>query len=96
MVPKAHPVHDAPVVEYATAPRTAPVAIAPAPPERSNATPARPEVAPPERTIHVRIGAIEINGAEPPQAPAAPPAAVTPPPGFDDFADLRSYAPWPR
>lgn len=53
-----------------------------------------------ERTVHVRIGAIEIHATEPPSsalvatapAPAAPQAS--PATGFDDFARLRSYAPW--
>jgi len=55
----------------------------------------------PERTVHVRIGAIEIHGVESPAAPpppaplppSTPPATVTA--GFDEFARLRSYAPWP-
>jgi hypothetical protein len=57
----------------------------------------------PERIVHVRIGAIEIHGADAASrtpasvAPAATaPAAVfaSAPGGFDDFAALRSYAPW--
>jgi len=59
----------------------------------------------PERTVHVRIGAIEIYPARAePGSPA--PAALAPTPvatssapasaagGFDDYAALRSYAPW--
>jgi hypothetical protein len=52
--------------------------------------------------VHVRIGAIEIYGADAgagAQTPAAiaPVAAATPASpasGFDDYAALRSYAPW--
>ncbi|HEX7979879.1 MAG TPA: hypothetical protein VF461_14825 [Gemmatimonadaceae bacterium] len=54
-----------------------------------------------ERTVHVRIGAIEIHGAaaQPPAPaaalPAAEPARSAPlTGGFDDYAALRSYAPW--
>jgi hypothetical protein len=100
--PAVRVIPDAPVVEHVIAPRMALVTTAevpPAAPNRHNAFADRTEAAPPERTIHVRIGAIEINGAEPPpQAPASPPpqpAAVTPP-GFDDFVHLRTYAPWAR
>jgi hypothetical protein len=57
----------------------------------------------PERTVHVRIGAIEIYTADnatsasvasvlPAAAPAVPSAA--PAGGFDDYVALRSYAPW--
>jgi hypothetical protein len=51
----------------------------------------------PERPVHVRIGAIEIHAAasEPASTSApAPPPPTTPPGGFDEFARLRSYAPW--
>jgi hypothetical protein len=59
----------------------------------------------PERTVHVRIGAIEIYGADAGiakatpadmsiAAVAAPAANATPPGGFDDYAALRSYTPW--
>ena len=55
----------------------------------------------PERTVHVRIGAIEIHGAAPAAATApASPVAVPARNGhaaadsFDNFARLRSYAPW--
>ena len=56
-----------------------------------------------ERTVHVRIGAIEIHSGESAQAPtAATPApalavaapSASPAGGFDDFTALRSYAPW--
>jgi hypothetical protein len=59
----------------------------------------------PERTVHVRIGAIEIYQARAEPGPPAP-AALAPSPvatfsapasaarGFDDYAALRSYAPW--
>lgn len=58
----------------------------------------------PERTVHVRIGAIEIHGADAAAqqhsvtataAAPAPAALPTPSPGgFDEYAALRSYAPW--
>lgn len=60
----------------------------------------------PERTIHVKIGAIEIvgdDGRSPERGTLEQPSHVaeasratgaTPPAGFDDFAALRSYAPW--
>jgi hypothetical protein len=59
----------------------------------------------PERTVNVRIGAIEIygpdEGADTPKLPPSTPAAVAPSTtaaspggGFDDYAALRSYAPW--
>jgi hypothetical protein len=55
--------------------------------------------------VHVRIGAIEIYGADADAraqtATAIAPAAVATPAspassagGFDDYAALRSYAPW--
>ena len=56
-----------------------------------------------ERTVHVRIGAIEIHSGDSAQAPtAATPApalavasaSASPAGGFDDFTALRSYAPW--
>lgn len=67
---------------------------------------AAPLVSTPERTIHVNIGAIEIIGdegqsaarpaLEPPSQPAESSRASgsTASAGFDDFAALRSYAPW--
>jgi len=65
--------------------------------------PARAEPTP-ERTVHVRIGAIEIFGADTASqqpavaaAPSATASAAAPPSpagGFDDFAALRSYRPW--
>ena len=59
----------------------------------------------PERTVNVRIGAIEIYGADSGVAKgtpsdmsiaavAAPAANATPAGGFDDYMALRSYAPW--
>jgi len=59
----------------------------------------------PERTVNVRIGAIEIYGADAGAAKAtpsdmsiaavaAPAANAAPAGGFDDYAALRSYAPW--
>jgi hypothetical protein len=59
----------------------------------------------PERTVHVRIGAIEIYGPDAglsehtpaaiaPSAVAAPSFPAPPAGGFDDYAALRSYAPW--
>lgn len=74
------------------------VVIEPATPP---AAPAAPRLEPAaERTIHVRIGAIEIHAAQPAAValPPSPPAAAVPevPPaaGFDELAHLRSYAPW--
>jgi hypothetical protein len=54
--------------------------------------------APAERVVQVRIGAIEIHGAEsaPPAAPVSPAAATAPllssPGDFDRYAALRTYA----
>ena len=57
----------------------------------------------PERTVHVRIGAIEITGgsatlsaplAQQTPASAVAHAAPSLSGGFDDFASIRSYAPW--
>ena len=60
--------------------------------------PSEPPVkAPPseERIVQVRIGAIEIHAPAPPPAPAAiPMQRSVPRGGFDEFARLRSYAPW--
>jgi hypothetical protein len=50
-----------------------------------------------ERIVHVRIGTIEIQAANTPPAAAAPPPATSQAraaDAFDDFAPLRSYAPW--
>jgi hypothetical protein len=85
-----------PRVEVAAAPLASAIEPAPTtPPLRSLPDPA------PERVIQVRIGAIEIHAPQPvapaaPLAPSAPATAPPPPPagGFDDFASLRSYAPW--
>lgn len=82
-----------------------PVVVKIEPVERPAAAIASPRAEPlPERTVHVRIGAIEIVGADgsaPQPTVAASPAAVapavaptSPPSGFDDFAALRSYTPW--
>jgi len=91
-------------IESAAVPSDAPAPVAvslePAVSTRAAAS-ARAEPAP-ERTVHVRIGAIEIHGADAaPSAPAtaAPVAAerttnAAPVSGFDDYAALRSYAPW--
>ena len=52
------------------------------------------------RRVDVRIGTIEILGADPAPAvhPSPAPASVThepaPPGGFDAFVRLRTYAPW--
>jgi hypothetical protein len=80
---------------------TEPAAVMIEPAPLAAAAPAAPRTEPmPERTVHVRIGAIEIHAAQPTAAPLPPstPAAVIPQTpaagGFDDFARLRSYAPW--
>ncbi len=83
------------------------IMVEPAPRADVYAPPPAPRVdgpSAPERTVHVRIGAIEIHGAASafiPQAalPAAPSAvdaaaSSTASSGFDDFTALRSYAPW--
>ena len=67
------------------------------------APPAEPAAPSQERTVHVRIGAIEIYPADTranAQAPAvaapvlaAAPSSV-PAGGFDEFAALRRYTPW--
>jgi hypothetical protein len=73
-------------------------AIEPAPPIAAPAL-TRIEV-PPNRTVHVRIGAIEIHGVAPAAAMPAPMAvaahASSPPQvqGFGEFVHLRSYAQW--
>jgi hypothetical protein len=68
---------------------------------RDAAPPApQPAKAPPseERIVQVRIGAIEIHAPAPTPAPPAPAAVPMqrslPRSGFDEFARLRSYAPW--
>ena len=83
----------------------APVVVTIEPAERAvtSAPVSRAEPAP-ERTVHVRIGAIEIHGADAASqqhsvtaaaGTSAPAALPTPSPtGFDDYAALRSYAPW--
>jgi hypothetical protein len=50
----------------------------------------------PERVVQVRIGAIEIHAPPPPPPPMAAPMPRSFPRGggFDEFARLRSYAPW--
>lgn len=91
------------LIEPAAPVPAAPVAvmIEPAPPVARPIAPAAPRMEPmPERTIHVRIGAIEIHAAQPAAValPPSPPAAAVPEvpstAGFDDLARLRSYAPW--
>ena len=55
---------------------------------------------PPDRVVHVRIGAIEIHGPAPAPAVAPPPSRPASPRAessagaFDRFTRLRSYAPW--
>jgi hypothetical protein len=84
----------------ATETRIATVTIEPLRSAPSAAVASGPPDPPVERIVHVRIGSIEIQG--PPTAagqpaapnPAPPSSAATPPAGFDEFARLRSYAPW--
>lgn len=52
-----------------------------------------------ERTVHVRIGAIEIHAPPPPGTPPqppppTPPAVATASRGFEEYARLRRHAPW--
>jgi hypothetical protein len=83
------------IVPAPSSPAPATAAVEPAPP---------PEVRPspiasgPERIVHVRIGAIEIHGTPAPSlaAPAPSPPATPPSAGFEEFARLRSHAPWTR
>jgi hypothetical protein len=94
------------VVRPASADAPVPVVVTIEPAERAvTAAPASRAEPAPERTVHVRIGAIEIHGADvtasqqhPVTAAAgtsAPAALPTPSPtGFDEYAALRSYAPW--
>lgn len=85
--------------------RTEPAVVIRAAEENEHAS--EPRVVPPapERTVLVRIGSIEIHGPEantgssmPVAAPAASTIASVPPSapagGFEEFAALRSYAPW--
>ncbi|MFJ9406940.1 hypothetical protein [Streptomyces sp. NPDC101393] len=67
--------------------------------------PAVRSAAPPERVVQVHIGAIEIHGTPPAEAPGPAPTAPEPlgdrpaagsSAGFEDFVGLRSYAPWGR
>ncbi len=73
--------------------------VEPAPvrmPPRASEDAARVEPEP-ERLVHVRIDAIEIHAAVPEPASTrahAPPPSAAPAGGFDEFARLRSYAPW--
>lgn len=94
------------VIEPAATDAPAPVVVTTRPAE--SAAPATLEAwtePAPERTVHVRIGAIEIYGADAggsarppaataPAAVATPASPVSPAGGFDDYAALRSYAPW--
>ena len=84
------------LVERQAAAPHAPAAVAPAAPRAAPA--AQTSQAAPERTIQVRIGAIEIRPEQTlvPPAPPQPIAATAPPPpgGFESFAALRSYAAW--
>ncbi len=93
------------VIEPAPARLTEPAVLTLEPAPRAAAATAPPRPEPPaertaERTVHVRIGAVEIHAAPPASAPLppTPPAAVAPQAapagGFDEFARLRSYAPW--
>jgi hypothetical protein len=89
--------------EYLVAPRPAALtafAVEPRLAIRAPTAEAGVAPGPPERTIHVRIGAIEIHGNDAPPVtaapPAAPPSSAPASPGFDEFVRLRSYAPWAR
>jgi hypothetical protein len=66
-------------------------AVSPAPPPAKMSPPSQ------ERVVQVRIGTIEIHAPQPsPPAPMAAPMPRSLPRGggFDEFARLRSYAPW--
>lgn len=105
--PREEPAVPAPILErviVTEAGETVPVVV-PIPPldRTAPAWPAARAELPLERTVHVRIGAIEIYGAEDETRPSAAPAPVAAtssagrmaaPGGFDEFAALRSYAPW--
>jgi len=65
------------------------VAVPPVPPPAKVSPPSE------ERVVQVRIGAIEIH-APPPPTPTAAPMQLPRGGGFDEFARLRSYAPWER
>jgi hypothetical protein len=94
------------IVRAESAEAVVPVVVTIEPAERAvTAAPASRAEPAPERTVHVRIGAIEIHAADaaasqqhPVTAAAgtsAPAALPTPSPtGFDEYAALRSYAPW--
>lgn len=92
------------VIDTAANDVLAPAAVTIQPSPTTAAAAPTPIDRPPERTVHVRIGAIEIYGAAaggaPAQAAIAPSVPSTRPPvaspasGFDDYAALRSYAPW--
>lgn len=90
---------DSVATESSDAPAPVVVTIQPAEQPVAATVATRGEPAP-ERTVHVRIGAIEIYGADngsQAQATAAPAAAAPAAPsagGFDDYAALRSYTPW--
>lgn len=91
------------IIESTRSEAPAPIVVSIRPAESvAAAVPVQYIEAAPERTVHVRIGAIEIYAAD--AAKAAPAASVLPaavaassaPPagGFDDYAALRSYTPW--
>jgi hypothetical protein len=95
------------VIEPAASDAPAPVVVTIQPAAlAAPATPAPGHESTPERTVHVRIGAIEIYGADaggaaqtptaiaPATALATPASPASPAGGFDDYAALRSYAPW--
>ena len=110
--PRAQPPRDELRVPAATVDRViateaadgAPVVVTIQPAEQPAVAVQAPRAEPvAERTVHVRIGAIEIYAADDAAraSAAVAPIAATPaagpassPGGFDDFAALRSYAPW--
>jgi hypothetical protein len=49
---------------------------------------------PPQRSVHVRIGAVEVRGEAQPAAAPASAARRSIARGFDDYRAVRSHAEW--